>query len=53
MGMMLKFRCILVYLKYWTLNVMSLMVYPKVLLHPMFSIKERMGKHGAVGAMGG
>ena len=28
---MLKFGCILVYLKYYTLNLMPLMVYPKVL----------------------
>ena len=37
---MLKFGCILVYLKYWTLNLMPLMVQPKVLFHPMYSIKE-------------
>ena len=36
---MLKFGRILVYLRYWTLNVMSLMVYPKVIFIPMFSIK--------------
>ena len=30
----------LVYLKYWTLNLMPLTVYPKVLLHPNFSIKD-------------
>ena len=38
---MLKFECILVCLKCRTLNLMPLMVYPKVLfgvLHPMFSI---------------
>ena len=29
----------LVYLKYWTLNLMPLMVYRKVLFHPHFSIK--------------
>ena len=29
----------LVYTKYWTLNCMFLMVYPKVLLPPNFSIK--------------
>ena len=29
----------LVYLKYWTLNLIPLGVYPKVLFHPMFSIK--------------
>ena len=29
---MLKFECILVYHKYWTLNLLPLMVYPKVLL---------------------
>ena len=28
---MLEFECILVYLKYWTLILMPLMVYPKVL----------------------
>ena len=27
----LYFGCILVYLKYWTLNLVPLMVYPKVL----------------------
>ena len=29
----------LVYLKNWTLNLMPLIVYPKVLFHPNFSIK--------------
>ena len=29
----------LVYLKYWTLNLMPLMVYPKLLFHPKSSIK--------------
>ena len=29
----------LVYLKYWTLNLMPLMVCPKVLFHLNFSIK--------------
>ena len=29
----------LVYLKYWTLKLMPLMVYPKVLFRPTFSIK--------------
>ena len=38
---MLKFGYILVYLKYWTLNLMPLMVYPKVLFHPMFIIRAR------------
>ena len=33
-----KFRRYLVYLKYWTLNLMPLMVYPKVLLPPKFII---------------
>ena len=37
---LLKFGCILVYLKYWTLNLRLLMVYPKVLFHPMSSIKD-------------
>ena len=32
-------RLYLVHLKYWTLNLMPLMVYPKVLFHPNFSIK--------------
>ena len=39
---MLKFGCILVYLKYWTLNFMPLMVYPKILFHPIFSIKVKV-----------
>ena len=30
----------LVYLKYWTLNLMPLVVYPKNLFPPNFSIKE-------------
>ena len=30
----------LVYLKYWTLNLMPLMVYPAVLFSPNFTIKE-------------
>ena len=34
----------LVYLKYWTLNYMPLMVYPKVLFHPNFSIKGQAAK---------
>ena len=34
-----KVRMYLVYLKCWTLNLMPLMVYPKVLFHPNFSIK--------------
>ena len=34
-----KIRMYLVYFKYWTMNLMPLMVYPKVLLHPNFSIK--------------
>ena len=33
-------RVYLVYLKYWTLNLNPLMVYPKVLFHPIFNIKE-------------
>ena len=28
----------MVYLKYWTLNLMPLLSYPKVLFHPNFSI---------------
>ena len=45
---MLKFGCMcvcLVYLKYWTLNLRSLMVYPKVLFHPSCSIKDAL-HHG-------
>ena len=38
-----KVRMYLVYLKYWTLNLMPLMVYPKVLFHPNFTIKEKGG----------
>ena len=34
-----KVRMYLVYLKYWTLKLMPLMVYPKALFHPNFSIK--------------
>ena len=34
-----KVQMHLVYLKYWSLSLMSLMVYPKVLLHPNLSIK--------------
>ena len=34
----------LVHLKYWTLDLMPLTVYPKVLFHPMFSIKGNDGK---------
>ena len=34
-----KVRMYLVYLKYYTLNLRPLMVYPKVLLRPIFSIK--------------
>ena len=37
---MQKIGCILVYLKYWTLKLMPLMVYPKVLFHPTFSVSE-------------
>ena len=33
----------LVYLKYWTLNLMPLMVYAKVVFHPNFSIKVQQG----------
>ena len=29
----------MVYFKYWTLNLMPPMVYPKVLFHPNFSIE--------------
>ena len=38
-----RVRIYLVYLKYWTLNLMPLMVYPKVLFHPNFSIKALAG----------
>ena len=31
----------MVYLKYWTLNLIPLMVYPYVLFHPNLSIKGR------------
>ena len=34
-----KGRMYLVYLKYWTLNPMPLMVYPKVLIHPNVASK--------------
>ena len=34
-----KVQMYLVYSKCWTLNLMPLMVYPSVLLHPNFSIK--------------
>ena len=34
-----KVRMYVVYLKYWTLSLMHLVVYPKVLFHPNFSIK--------------
>ena len=34
----------LVYLKYWTLNLMPIMVYPKVLVHPMYSIKAQTSR---------
>ena len=46
-----KDRMYLVYLKYWTLNLMPLIVYPKVLFNPMYSIKApahlrgREGRH--------
>ena len=30
----------LVYLKYWTLTLKPLMVYPKILYYPMFTIKS-------------
>ena len=45
---MLKMECLwstlyglpyMVYLKYWTLNLMPLTVYPEVLFHPSFSIR--------------
>ena len=32
-------RMYLVYLKYWTVNLLPQMVYPEVLFHPNFSIK--------------
>ena len=38
----------LVYLKYWTLSLMPLMVYPKVLFHPNFSIKGLQGHTSSV-----
>ena len=34
-----KLQMYVVYLKYWTLELIPLMVYPKVLFHPNFSIK--------------
>ena len=34
-----RVRMYLVYLKYWTLNLMPRKVYPNVLIHPNFSIK--------------
>ena len=34
-----KVQMCLVYLKHWTLNLMPLMVYPKVLFHINFTIK--------------
>ena len=37
-----KVRMYLVYLKYRTLNLMPLMVYPTVLFHPNFSIKASL-----------
>ena len=40
-----KVRMFLVYLKYWTLNLIPLMVYPKVLFHPMFNIKGSSSTH--------
>ena len=36
----------LIFLKYWTLDLMSIMVYPKVLFHPNFSIKALTGLRG-------
>ena len=35
-----KIQMHLVYLEYWTLNSMHQMIYPKVLFHANFSIKE-------------
>ena len=35
-----KIRRYLVYLKYWTLNLRSIIVYPKVLFHPNFIITD-------------
>ena len=43
---MLKFGCILVYLKYWTLNFMPLMVYPQVLFHHESSTKAQAESRG-------
>ena len=37
-----KVRMNLVYLKYWTLNLVPLMVYPQVIFHPNFSIKAHL-----------
>ena len=42
---MLKFGCIWSSLKYWTLYLMPLMVYLKVLFHPKFSIKAVIHLH--------
>ena len=39
-----KVRTYLVYLKYWTLNLVPL-VYPKALFHPNFSIKGQCTLH--------
>ena len=38
-----KVRMYLVYLKYWTLNLKPLVVYPEVLFHPNSGIKELEG----------
>ena len=34
-----KYLVYLKYLKYWTLSLIPLMVYPKILFHPNFSVK--------------
>ena len=43
-----KVRMYLVYPKYWSLKLMPLMVYPRVLLHPTFSIKATDRLEGLV-----
>ena len=39
MAQMLMVGHILVYLKYWTLNLVPPLIYPKVVFHTMFNIK--------------
>ena len=42
----------LVYLTYWTLNLMPLMVYPKGLFNLNFSIKNLMPDNASVSTLG-